>query len=353
MKTKTLNQKFRFLVLPAAVMTLVIAGALTARARLLVYDGFNYAVGSALTNASVAAFYGGQTDGSFGWAGHWVPQAATQGNATNVAGSMSYVDAAGHTLKTAGNSVRVNYVAYPGTAPAGQQLYRNFNIGTLGGTANNIYSGLSAGTYWCSFMMQFVWQGVGFGSTSNVFNRKGDITFRLNGTTNGGSAGAVYNTALAFGAPNGNNIVPSAAPFDVWSTWTGNDTGNGVAVLGLQRSATEYLTNSVFTVMQMVVDSTTATADTTYVYLDWHDMGIDPGPQYASLTNTTANLTGVNGFRIDANSANAAGTNAVIYFDEFRIGTTSFDVMPIPEPTVFALSGIGALMFMARMRRKV
>src|SRR5262249_54977968 len=98
------------------------------RAALIAYEGFNYPAGSSLTNASDLS--AGDT---FGWAGRWA--GASNPMSTNVASSLSYVDASGNSLATDGGSVIVGNLA--GTT-INAQPSRSIVAGTLSG---NIYSG--------------------------------------------------------------------------------------------------------------------------------------------------------------------------------------------------------------------
>ena len=126
-----------------AFASLVFCAANTAKATLLVYEGFNYTPGDSLTNASAV----GPGD-SFGWGQRWMG-----GNApltTVLSNSMSYTDLAGNTLTTDGGSALVGVLS--GTATNAQPT-RTMALGTLNG---GIYSGLSGGTCWVSFLAQWV-----------------------------------------------------------------------------------------------------------------------------------------------------------------------------------------------------
>src|SRR5262249_32302290 len=80
--------------------------------------------------------------------------------------------------------------------------------------------------------------------------------------------------------------------------------------------------------LRLDVDGT-GTADTTYMWVNWTNLTVEPPIATANATNTLANLTGLNNIRLDANNQNASGTNTVLQFDEFRIGTSFADVSPI------------------------
>src|SRR5262245_45039732 len=130
----------------AAVALILLSEAPSARASLLVYEGFNYAPGDSLTNSS-----GMGSGGSFGWGGRWAALNTTTA-ATNVAGSLFYTDTVGNVLVTNGGSV---VIGVPAGTGANSQLSRSLNFGTLNGA---IYTGLtnSPGTYWASFIMKWI-----------------------------------------------------------------------------------------------------------------------------------------------------------------------------------------------------
>ena len=267
----------------------------------MLYEGFNYTPGTALTNAP---------DGpSGGWAGRWT--GVNVPLATNLAGNLNYTDASGNPLPTSGGSVVVGNLA---GSTINAQVSRSFAIGTLNG---NAYTGLSNGTYWVSFMMRWIgYPTPNTMSTSNRFWRKGDLAFRSGALTNASTTGTEL---LAVGRPNANQFPQ--LPIDTWTLWSGGDGGaaaSGVATI-------HPLTNASFILLRLDLDNTSA-LDTAYLWVNWTNLLIEPAPATAQATNALVNLTGLNNIRIDANNQNASGTNTVIQFDEFRLGTTFADV---------------------------
>jgi hypothetical protein len=299
----------------AVILTaLVLCTTNAAKATLLVYEGFNYTAGTALTNAS-----DGFAGDSFGWAGRWT--GANVPIATNVSGSLGYTDPLGNSLATDGGSVVVGNLA---GSTINAQPSRSIAVGTLNGST---YSGLPSGTYWVSFTMQWIgYPTPSSMSTSNLYWRKGDIAFKSGALTNATSAGTEL---LAAGRPNANQF-PST-PIDTWTLWSGGD--GGAAASGV---ATTYpLTSASFILLRLDVDGSTTTPDTAYLWVNWTNLTVEPPISTAKATNTLANLTGLNNIRLDANNQNASGTNTVIRFDEFRLGTTFADVTPlaaVPQP---------------------
>jgi hypothetical protein len=300
-------------ILIITLIVLVFGVAQPARAALLAYEGFNYTAGSALTNAS-----DGFAGDSYGWAGRWTGAAVPV--ATNVAGSLGYTDPLGNSLATDGGSVIVGNLA---GSTINAQPGRSIAVGTLSG---NTYSGLPAGTYWVSFTMQWIgYPTPASMTTSNLYWRKGDIAFKSGVPTNATTGGTEL---LAVGRPNANQFP--ATPVDTWILWSGGD--SDAAASGV---ATAYpLTNATFILLRLDVDGSAA-ADTTYLWINWTNLTVEPPISLAKATNTIANLTGLNNLRLDANNQNASGTNTVLRFDEFRLGTTFANVTPlatVPQP---------------------
>jgi len=79
-----------------AVACLGVHALASAADTLYAYDGFNYAIGSALA---------GQAGGS-GWSGAWASSAG--GSGATVVGGLTYTDGAGQALRTMGGAIRTN-----------------------------------------------------------------------------------------------------------------------------------------------------------------------------------------------------------------------------------------------------
>lgn len=166
------------------------------------------------------------------------------------------------------------------------------------------------------------------GSTTNLYVRKGDLQFRSGAQTNATSSGAQL---FAVGSPNAANRLGSL--YDTWTTWTGADASGGVLNTGLA-AATNALNSVTFVLLRLDLDGGSA-ADTVYTWFNWTNLTHQPAIATASTTNNTANEDGLNSIRLDANGGNASGTNTVLAFDEFRLGTMFSDVMPVaaaPQP---------------------
>jgi hypothetical protein len=285
-------------------------------ATLLVYEGFNYPAGENVTNSSAVS-----PGNSFGWAGRWT--AANSSLSTNFAGNLGYDDGNGHSLATDGGRL---VIGVPAGTTGNAQPSRSFNLGTLN---NQTYSGLtnSPGTYWVSFLMQWVGPQTA-GSTTNLYVRKGDLQFRQGSLTNATSAGAQL---FAVGSPNAANRIGTA--YDTWATWTGADAAGGAENIGLAAS-TKALNSVTLVLLRIDLDGGSG-ADTIYTWFNWTNLTVEPSIATASTTNNTANEDGWNNIRFDANGGNAVGTNTVLAFDEFRLATSFGDVAPLaaaPQP---------------------
>jgi len=294
----------------------LLLGTHPAGAALLVYEGFNYAAASGLTNAS-----GASNGNSFGWAARWY--GAPNPLSTNFVGSLGYTDLNGNSLATDGGSVVIGNGLTP-TAAINAQVTRSFALG-ITNAAGNTYSGLTNSdggttTYWISFTMQ--WTGYPTDpsvSTSNRYYRKGDLVLRSGSQTNGTSSGT---ERLNVGRPNANSFP--GTPVDTWAFWTNGDAGALLSTV----TTTNPLNQPTFVVMRLEVDGSVATLDPAYLWVNWTNLTVTPPLAAASGTNT-AQLTGVNNIRLDANNQNASGTNTVLRFDEFRLGTSFIDVAPL------------------------
>lgn len=297
-----------------AILTLLSNSRVTSSAALLVYDGFVYPAGDSLTNASAAG-----TDGSFGWGGRWT--GANIANATNVANSLFYTDVAGNILVTNGGSV---IIGVPGGTTANAQPSRSFNSGVL---SSGIYSGVAGpGTYWVSFMMQWVGP-VTANSPTNQYVRKGNLAFRTGAITNATSTGTA---TFTLGSPNAANRL--GTPIDTWTTWSGADAAPGTQNTGLAASIAP-LSAPTFVLLRIDLDGSPAN-DTVYTWLNWTNLSIAPSIATADTTNNTANIDGWNNIRFDANGGNASGTNTVLAADEFRLGNAFSEVSPFSSGSI-------------------
>jgi len=317
-----------------AASAILLCAPISAKAALLAYEGFDYPAGTSLTNASALS-----AGDSFGWADPW--HASIKSFATNVAGSLGYSDLYGHFLLTDGGSMLAQGPPVPLTGNA--QPSRSFTIGSLGGPLTNIYSGLSNGTYWFSFTAQ--WLGP-TNAAAPLYGRKGDVQFRSGHPTNYTDLGSGTELVVV-GRPNASQF--NGTPFDTWTLWNGGD--NGAATSSVPTAYSLRASNGAsFILLRLDMDDSTNTADTTYMWINWTNLAVEPEVSTATATNRV-NLTGINNIRLDANGASTLpeATNYVaVQFDEFRLGTTFADVTPYtlspPHLSIVRDSGAGYFM---------
>jgi hypothetical protein len=268
----------------AVILTaLLLCAANAAKATLLAYEGFNYPAGTPISGQS----------GGFGWAGTWATGSAGNLLGTNVAGGLSYTDLAGQSLMTTNGSLVVGNPAGPTATTA---------------TPNRTLSStLAGGTYWISFL----YQRLNFNLGTLPYLRQANLgLFASSGEK------------ADIGGPN-----TSATVNNVFSAW-GNGTTHNVNTPFQAPNCPISPGSTYFVLIKVVADSSTA-ADTSYVWINWTNLTVEPDISTASLTNNEVDLSSVNTLRFQAGNLNSTGSNAVFQVDELRIGTAFADVTPL------------------------
>ena len=248
-----------------------------AQAQMLSHDSFSYAAGSTLA---------GQNGGT----GFGAAYTANNGGLTTAAAGLTYIDANGKTLPTAGNAAAL--------AGGNAGVFRTLSS-TLGG---------GNGTIYVSFLEQ------------------------VNATTAyaGLSLFTGTGTEQVFFGSGGAGGLPAV---NLESTGPGTGTGETA------------LTTTGFVVAELQFGTAAAGGSGVTVRLfDNPTLGTQPAT--ANYTASNATSFTFNSIRIQS----GADTGSV---DEVRIGDTYADVAPVPEPTTMALSllgGAGMLGFVIRRR---
>ena len=299
----------------------VLAATSSAQATLIAYEGFDYTPGESI----------GGKDGGIGWRAPWLTGSGWD-LATNVAGSLSYVDSYGNQLLTGGNSLLVG--SYISTASKPARTFANFNS-----DGTNFLSG---GTYWISFLAQRV--GPKY-DTPPAWGRQANFGLFANAVASDGQE------RFDVGRPNTNSFT--GTPYDTWSTWHANGLTNNGA--GYAKPSNYPLEDVTFVLIRIDTDNDPNTGDNAYVWFNWPNLLSEPSISSAALSDVgEVDLTRINQVRIHCNGFSGVNTNAWLWVDEIRVGTTFADVTPlVPEPSAIALSVLGGLgLLVWRLRRR-
>lgn len=289
----------------------------SARANLIVYEPYGYGVSSNNPNASLGLNggnglpydnTGGNPSGSgTGLRSTW--------NGTVASGSLSYSN-----LTTSSNSLSVG--ANVNQNNAGPWVYRNMTTDPYSAYRSGANAlGASGTTLYGSMLVQM--SGIASGDR---------FWLRLTGNNDS------YNHLTIYTADGGN-----------WSIMQINDgasTASGTSLI--TNSAVAPSTSTTMLLWQQDFDfSVGKTKLSLWVNPNLSSVGT---ANYVftsasnSLTNIGVNLAGL-GYR--------TGTTNTAIIDEFRIGTAMEDVIPVPEPSTWALlAGGAALVAVVRFRRR-
>ena len=101
----------------------------------------------------------------------------------------------------------------------------------------------------------------------------------------------------------------------------------------------------------MRIDHGVGDVDTAYL---WMNPGLGAEPSIATADATTTGDFDFNRVRPFAGNPSAQSGNIAAqgYLDEFRVGETFLDVTPVPEPSTWALLGLGLLAFLKFCRKQ-
>jgi hypothetical protein len=287
----------------------------TTQAQIVAYEGFDYAAGTQLNGLN------GGTGGA-GWGTTW--SATSAAIATNSATGLTF----GSLPTTGGSVVLGNPTGSTGPTASSQRL--------LNGTLTSIVGG--AGTVWVSLLYQN-WS-TDNGGLSGF--REAKLALFSGATANANGTANVNGTErLDIGTPN----TYAAGASDTLTLWQGST----FASSGIATARGNNPANTAFLLLRLDFDATTAN-DTAYA---WFNTGVDSEPSTGTaVTFTAQDLTSINALRLQAGNLNASGTNAVWAADELHVGRSWADVVTVPEPSTWAMLGLGGLALLARRFRK-
>jgi len=285
-----------------SITGLVLGLVSTASAAVLTTESFNYTAGAVT----------GQTGGT-GWR---TPVASFPWATAGTTG----------TVTTTGLTYTAINAAYTAFAPAGGAgnfggAFRNarllaidtggvYETATLRGAGNFIGGSTVTGELWGSFLVGASVWGTGSGP---------QMLFNLGSTAGTGTQASIRQT----GAGSAISLTDGS----------GNNFGTGsIATSSLSTTVPNLI------VFRYVFNGTSD--DTMSVWLN-----PTAASDTASITATQAN------FVLNQPELRSVNANGNLVFDEVRFGTTFLDVVPIPEPSSYALAGLGALGLVLRRRR--
>ncbi len=289
---------------PSLLLTLAVIATLPVSAAVLTTESFDYTASTAIT---------GQTGGT-GWRSPANPawQGATGGTVATSGLSYTGINASYTAFSSsglAGNySANVRNDRFLAIDAAGAGINSQYADAGLRGTGNFIGGSTVTGTLWGSYLMS----STDFSLTQSIFNL---------GSSTGGTAASLRQ---AGGAGSALELT--------------NTSGGGIGAVGTIPRAS--LSTTVPNLIVFRYEFNGASNDTFSVWLN-PTSASDPAN---ITTNTQADFA--------LQSVELRNTQAAnLIFDEVRFGTAFADVVPVPEPSSYALVGLGALGLVLRRRR--
>ena len=283
----------------------ILAFAAPTQAQLIAYENFN-------TTAGTNSISGSSGTGSSGFSNNWTTIGeATGGNIINP--GYTYTD-----LATAGNRAQI-FNADASATYFYRSLSSPFTVG-----AN------STGTLWASFLIQATAAASGQGASIGFF----DVSIPTATTTTGVTIGAIGSNA---------NYRVANRPLDVSS-------GGGIVVTTSTSAATYALA-----VFKFTIDTNAGGNETFSLWLNPTLSSFDGSEGSlgtAALSNQSLGNMGISSISSVAFGSNYVSQgSATLGLDEIRLGTSLSSVLPVPEPSTWALLTIGLTALMVFRRR--
>jgi hypothetical protein len=284
----------------ALIAVLAVSSPPNASAALLAYEGFDYSAGSSLAGQN----------GGFGFAGAW-------GTSAGIANISLPSLSAGGVLTTGGK------LFLQGDSTGNAAIFRELSAGR----------GDEGSTTWISLL------GLRTGATSGTFGVDGAASLVRPVNFSLFQAGSEI-LAVGEGTRTSGISLPDT------DTWGLVDRG------GVNNAGTRWTTASLLVESFVLLRIDHGAGDVDNAYL-WVNPSMDAEPTIDSAMATTTGNWNFNRVRPFAGNPNATSGNigAEGYLDEFRLGTTWADVTPVPEPSTWALFGLGALALLLYRRR--
>jgi hypothetical protein len=326
------SPKNSLLLLAAAAV--IIGSPASARANLLAYEGFDYAPGN-LTSAN---------NGGIGFSGAWnpnLPSGSSPNNIQVLSGSLSYTDQFGNTLVTSGGRF---FATGDGTEDGDNVGGSRHNAQPFRELSFSRGSDTEDHSTWISFLavrtgLPHPWPAdeptVQYGRASAL---------QLFQTTS-------ERIAIGRASQNSETSLPNITK-DSWAIYNRGDANQTAA-------STAPLTDLVFAVVRIdhIGGANNPGNDQAFLWLNPANLLEAPDISEAITISASQFANNdrdynFNRIRVFAGSWNSTVGYGSIEVDEIRIGTTFFSVAPVPEPSTFALAGLGLLAFGAFARRR-
>lgn len=347
--------KARIAAITVGIFTL--GAATVARAELLAYEGFDYAVGS--------SFIG--QNGGFGFATNWIGNSAVVPNSIVLANSFTYTDSFGNSIASTGHRA---IVSGDGSA-AGDNLPNGY-VGTQSASPYRRFSftrgadTVNPSTTWASIIATRVGLPFTYVNASNNVARYGRGVGALQFFYNSSATSTAQGSEMV-GVGRGSENSTSATfdylhTMDTWAVLNRGDAGQQrVSEVGFASLPADFLLVRID--HNPGTDPRVAGAgDTIYIWINPPNLAKEPTLAKADLTFTPTSVSTSNDrdylfniVRLFGGNYNTTLGYSSIEVDELKIGTEFLDVTirAIPEPSVFALGTLAGLAFLAvrKLRR--
>ena len=330
---------------------LCVIGALTnAKAELLAYEPFNYTAGTSLIGQNLG----------HGFVNPWT----AGGNVNNSiirSGSFTYTDTFGNSILNLGNRALITgdgSAAGDNTggnnAGASPRRTLNFTRGT----------GASPSTTWISLIATRTGPAYPYinslGHTVNYGRGVGALQFFYNAAAPGNLTQG--NEILSIGRGSANSGEDPALLHDSWALVNrGAAAQEAVSFSGFAALPPDFLLLRIDHAVGTAPHTNPSEADTAYLWINPTSLAFAPTLNSADVVFSPTAIDPTNDrdyvfnvLRLFGGSFNTTVGYSAVEVDEIKVGTAFLDVTlnAVPEPSMIALLGVGALLFVVARRRK-